>query len=151
LDLPQGISDEVLLASEVTRLAVNEVLLCESSGSLPLSDVISVPERGWKSRTVTKSPWWLVTPAHHLRKWLLKALKRSPNVDHVLKGDHRGAIEELFKEQAPIHGWETVSSDLTSATDLLRHDMIDVMVNQLIASTKMPHWAASTLRLCTGP
>lgn len=44
-----------------------------------------------------------------------------------------------------------MSSDLTAATDLLPHDLVQAIVETIIESCNLPPWAASELRRLTGP
>lgn len=103
--------------------------------------VVAVPERGGKCRIVTKHDARLLRPAHALRPWLFDALKRDPRVSTVLSGDHKGAVNAALEFPQPVDGWKILSSDLTSASDLLPLDLVEALVGGIIVGGRMPHWA----------
>lgn len=60
--LPMGITEELLKESELVRLSLAE--LDQSLGAPHRHEVLTVPERGFKARVVTKSPWYLIVLSH---------------------------------------------------------------------------------------
>jgi len=59
--------------------------------------VTSVPERGFKCRTVTASRAALVAALHPIRENVLRMLRKIPEVQTVLEGNRSLAVEDLFK------------------------------------------------------
>jgi len=112
--------------------------------------VVGLAERGFKSRVVTKSPWYMVLLGHQVREYLWTLLKRDPRITSVIAGDHRKAVEQVFKDIAPHTGWQVVSSDLTAASDTLPLDLIRALVEGLEDAIPLPVWMIDVLRACTG-
>jgi Rod binding domain-containing protein len=127
----------------------------------PLADVLTISERGFKTRIVTKSPGSLVALAHYLRRWMAPGLRRDPSVKEVLKGDHRAAIESLFRRVYDPVGNSVdegdqmfLSADLKSATDLISAETYSALVEGILESkpgAAIPDWAKQVLRICVGP
>lgn len=153
----QGVSDcdlDALVAE--SRFLRREVLpnLPEDGkpARWPRSSVVAVAERGFKARVVTRGPAWLVAGLHHVRPWLLTALKRDPRSAVTLSGDHRRAVEEVVRVARPQDGWEFLSADLTSASDLLPSDLLEALIEGLEeAGTAAPSWFFRILRVGSGP
>jgi hypothetical protein len=70
---------------------------------------------------------------------------------YTLTGDHHSQVEQVFVKPVRVQDYHIVSSDLTSATDLLPHDLIRVIVETIIEVCQFPEWAAIILRRLTGP
>jgi len=118
-----------------------------SSGS-----VVAVPERGLKVRIVTKHDPHILQPAHAGRHTLFRGLAKDPRVSTVLSGDHHQAVRNVFKTPKPLcRGWKILSSDLTSASDLLPHDLIEALREGLCSGARAPDWVRRTMRVATGP
>lgn len=118
-----------------------------------------MPERGFKCRVVTKSPYSAVGVGDHLRRTLFKALRRDKRVSITLEGDHEHAVETAFENALSISsfwsnltdleelhhnenlsrkpvpgiiaakGLKVLSSDLSAASDLLPLDLVSSLVN----------------------
>lgn len=102
----------------------------QGGSPFPKAKVESVPERGFKCRTVTKSPGALVALLHLVRLQVLKRLRGKKILAEVLKGDRRKAVTDLFGRDFMTES-ETpnvlVSADLTAATDLLPLDLVEAI------------------------
>jgi len=60
-------------------------------------------------------------------------LKRDDRISSVIGGDHVGAVARVFTDPRPVENWEVISSDLTSASDLLPLDLVEALVEGVIA------------------
>jgi hypothetical protein len=127
----------------------------------PRAKVLTISERGWKTRIVTKSPGCLVALAHHIRRWMASGIREDPAIREVLAGDHREAVESLFA-RPPLDPFRyldesdqlILSADLKSATDLISADTYEAIVDGILASEPgktLPPWAVETFRAATGP
>jgi hypothetical protein len=140
-----------------------------NDGPLPRCAAVAVPERGLKTRVVTKSPWSLVTLGDQLRKTLFCALRREPVIQDTLEGRHKDQVSKAFDAakrvqlqewlpdnnnkllsaetrkqpcgSIPIEGLVTLSSDLTAASDLLPLDLVEKLVEGFIAGS---NWATTS-------
>jgi hypothetical protein len=65
--------------------------------ALPIGKVVAVPERGLKSRVVSKHSKDDFQIGSLLGRWLRKALRRVPQLRHVLSGDYFKQVEEAFQ------------------------------------------------------
>jgi hypothetical protein len=128
----------------------------------PEASVLTISERGFKTRIVTKSPGCVVALGHHLRRWMAAGLRTDPSIREVLKGDHREAVESLFHDGSPIdpglarteEDQLILSADLKAATDLIGRETYEAIVEGILSSEEglnLPSWARSLYRLCIGP
>jgi hypothetical protein len=83
-EIAPSIASRVTLQRELRRL---------TEGANPRATVGTLPERGFKCRTVTCSPGSLVALLHLVRQMLLKLLRTVPEVQEVLAGNRRHAVE----------------------------------------------------------
>jgi len=86
-------------------------------------------ERGFKTRVVSRHPAVYTIACHFLRGSLFSALKREPCVSMSLQ-DHRKAVEKVLGG-IHIQTDVQVSSDLTTATDLLPRSLQEAIVEGL--------------------
>jgi hypothetical protein len=126
----------------------------------PRAQVLSIPERGFKTRIVTKSPGCLVALGHHIRRWMTVGIRRDDAIREVLAGDHREAVESLFHRTVDPFQYHDESSDLIlsadlkTATDLLAMEANECLLEGLLASKpgqSLPPWAVKVFRTCLGP
>jgi hypothetical protein len=136
----------------------------------PHAQVLTIQERGFKTRIVTKSPGCLVALGHHLRRWMAAGLRKDHSIREVLAGDHREAVESLFyrsgrdgplkpvKPNDPSRRDQTdefvLSADLKSATDLIGSETYLAIVEGILESDHgktLPPWARRVLLTATGP
>jgi hypothetical protein len=137
---------------------------------LPHAQVLTIQERGFKTRIVTKSPGCLVALAHHLRRWMAAGLRQDQSVREVLAGDHREAVESLFyrpdhdgplkpvRPNDPARRDQSdefvLSADLKSATDLIGSETYQAIVEGILESDygrNLPPWARRVLLTAIGP
>jgi len=77
-----------------------------------------VPERGYKSRIVTKSPGAAVAIGHLLRRVALSSLRQDDRISLILEGEHIESVKSKLRH--PVPGpVKILSADLTAATDNL--------------------------------
>jgi hypothetical protein len=159
------IEDDVyLLAHAALRdELIDEVSQIRDGFMYPKSEVLTISERGFKTRIVTKSHGAIVALAHHLRRWLAGGLRTDPAIVEVLAGDHRAAVESLLAPDSRIsnprfsidEGLEwIVSADLKTATDLIGLETYEAIVEGILespAGKTLPKWAADLLHTCIGP
>jgi hypothetical protein len=113
--------------------------------------VVAVPERGWKSRIVTKHHVSLLTAGHAVRELLWPALERDVRTKDVLRGKGLNTVDQAFRSPKPVRGYQILSSDLTAASDLLPAWLVNALVEGVIDGSKeMPFWVKKTMRLSTG-
>jgi hypothetical protein len=88
-----------------------------------------------------------------VRKTLFKALQRDRRTSGVLRGDHQKAVAVAFRNKPKKVGenYECLSSDLTSASDLLPLDLIKAFVEGILDAHHRPDWFAVLFRRLTGP
>uniref|UniRef100_A0AAT9H807 RNA dependent RNA polymerase n=1 Tax=Rhizopus microsporus narnavirus 1 TaxID=3156532 RepID=A0AAT9H807_9VIRU len=113
------------------------------------AQAVALPERGWKARVVTKSSAALVCLGHQIRRWLFAGLRRDGRARHVLEGEHKLAVEGAMRDFGVTT--TVVSSDLTSASDLLPFDLIQAIVKGLLRNRNVPEWFQPCLQSMTGP
>lgn len=116
---------------------------------LRVAQVVAVPERGWKSRIVTKHHVDLLTASHAVRELLWPALTRDVRSQEVLKGSGLSTVNEAFRTPHPVRDYQVLSSDLTAASDLLPHWLTSSLCEGIIAGTSAPAWVRETLRAST--
>lgn len=166
------------------RFALNE--FAEMEGRLPTAQAVPVPERGLKCRVVTKSPAALVALGDRVRQCLFKSLERDARISFTLRGDHEAAVERAFDVARkspdmwasyrasrsargttlstelrdcllPVNDVRVVSSDLSSASDLLPLDLVNALVSGLIEGLRWNRESAhyenyvKCLLMMTGP
>lgn len=127
------------------------------------ASVLTIAERGLKTRIVTKSPGCVVSLAHHIRRWMASGLRTDPSIREVLAGDHREAVESLFEYRhlhlkPESHRQEQdrfiLSADLKSATDLISRETYEALMEGILESKPgktVPRWARDVFRACIGP
>jgi len=157
-------------ASSIAHAALRDELIEEFKGIIegftyPEAQVLTISERGYKSRIVTKSNGAIVALGHHIRRWLTRGTRSDPSIREVLAGDHREAVESLL---APDHGsfgpsrWAyrdegdqwILSADLKTATDLIGSETYEAIAEGIMESTPgktMPEWAKHLFKVCIGP
>nr|UJQ92654.1 MAG: putative RNA-dependent RNA polymerase [Narnaviridae sp.] len=112
--------------------------------------VIGLAERGWKSRVVTCHAASVVAFLHYWGNALRSALARHPRISAVLAGDHRGAVEKLFRSGLDPTA-VILSADLTAATDTFHRDLVEALMKGLIRAVGLTgEFAELSLRLATG-
>jgi len=146
-DLEAGGYDDIA----VSLAALNLMWEDHRAARIPPAVAMPVPERGWKTRVVTKSQGPSVALGQFLRPWLLRGLKRDGRSSTVLSGDSRKAVERAFGGRVRSKGYKVVSSDLTAASDLLPHDLVESLVDGILDSRPLPDWARATFKALTGP
>jgi hypothetical protein len=122
---------------------------------IPTSKVEVIPERGGKSRIVSKSPGSLVALAHQIRKFVLGLLRKVPECHWTLDGDRRKAVEKIFSKEVPRH-WYILSADLSKASDCIQFQASKAIWSGIQEGLKTngyecPEWFTKTISLCTGP
>jgi hypothetical protein len=115
-------------------------------GEYPSASVEILRELGLKCRVVTKSPAALVYALHPVRRRLLAGLRSCKEVGELLNGNLRACLDRYVGAVGTV-----ASSDLTAATDLLPHDLVQSIVDGLAESGKFEPWEITSLRLGTGP
>lgn len=147
--------------------SVEEFLTETKSGTwFPPAEAVSVAERGFKCRVVTKSPECLVTLGDQLRKTLFKALMRDNRIAASIKGDHADAVNQAYDRGLecsnllrdielkdvfgnklepktykqmyglPAGATRVLSSDLTAASDLLPLDLVEALVEGILEGVR---------------
>lgn len=140
---------------------IRELQQLSATQTYPEASVLTISERGFKTRIVTKSPGCVVALGHHLRRWMAAGLRTDPSIREVLKGDHREAVESLF-HGGPIDPGVArteedqliLSADLKAATDLIGRETYEAIVDGILSSDEglnLPSWARFLYRLCIGP
>jgi hypothetical protein len=126
-------------------------LLSEGTVPLPRGVVVAVPERGFKTRVVSKgsTPWIYI--GHWIRAWLFRAIRRDPRVADALLGDHSRRVLSFrgFRGKA----CRLLSADLTTATDRLPLDLIKAVINGIFSSDiaeDFPPWVKKAVLSLTG-
>lgn len=62
------------------------------------------------------------------------------------------AVRRVFANPAALHsGWKVLSSDLTTASDLIPLDLVKALVEGLCAGADVPDWFREALLAATGP
>jgi hypothetical protein len=153
-NVPSELAGRMSLATDAARRDALFRLLPEEG--VPLKGTVTtVKERGFKARVVSKSQGAAIELGHCLRKFLLEGLKKDKHVSSSLRGNHREAMENIFRR--PRRGL-VLSADLTAATDLLPLDLVSAIVDGLLsakgnsrAQHLIPPSFARVLRLLTGP
>jgi len=105
-------------------------------GNTADAKVVPVPERGFKSRTVTRHFSGRVAYLHQFRRCLAAALKRDGRVRETVEGDHRGAIESMVRGLRA--DGVLLSADLTAASDRLPRDLLTEIVEGLLDVATLP-------------
>jgi hypothetical protein len=104
-------------------------------------DIIVVPELGNKVRLVSKTRLCHAQASGLVNKLLLDLIAQLPVCRDFLEGDRQAAIRRAFRyaeyespyKQVSLFGPSVfVSTDLTAASDLLPHDMLQLIVESLI-------------------
>jgi len=113
---------------------------------IPRSSVAVVREPGLKARIVTKSEGAAVILGHMARERLFLGLRLDPALADVLSGDPDAAIRRLLPGTGDV-----LSSDLSRATDLLPLDLVQALVEGLVASGRFREGEVIGLRACSGP
>ncbi|QJT93751.1 RNA-dependent RNA polymerase [Erysiphe necator associated narnavirus 19] len=112
--------------------------------------VTSVPERGWKRRIVSAPEAHATVAGTCLNKALLRAVQRYGPCSAFLKGDRRGAVNEVIRNTR--YGDQIVSTDLSAATDRLPHDLVFAIVRGLVDGWDgLPDVWSEALFALTGP
>jgi len=89
--------------------------------------VCAAPERGLKVRIVSKHHHAVQMPAHALRRYLFRGLRRDPRTSSVMAGKGQEKIKDLLDGKRKGFGLQLLSSDLTSASDLLPLELIQAI------------------------
>jgi len=113
--------------------------------------VVSLPERGFKARIVSRHHSARVTFLHQFRLALAEALRRDRRIREVVAGQSRRAVETMFV--GARHDGVLLSADLTAASDRLPHDLLREIWAGLADSAKFPPGVTleDVLHLAIGP
>ncbi|APG77148.1 RNA-dependent RNA polymerase [Hubei narna-like virus 21] len=115
----------------ITQAAIERVRADIRAGRRPDVRAAVVPELGAKSRIVTAGEAHWVVIGDAIRKCLWPALEAEPRIDLSGRRDVAGTAAHLHDEVAKaLTGAEAVefySADLTAATDLMPHDLIQAI------------------------
>jgi hypothetical protein len=113
--------------------------------------VVSLPERGFKARIVSRHHSARVTFLHQFRLGLAEALRRDHRIREVVAGSPRRAVESMFVG-ARADG-VLLSADLTAASDRLPHDLLREIWAGLCDVAKLPPGVnpEDVLHLAIGP
>jgi hypothetical protein len=113
----------------------------------PSGRVAVVREFGLKARIVTTSSGYAIILGHAARRRLFKGLHRCKETAGSLGSDEVATVRALLRGASG----SVLSSDLTSATDLLPLDLVAGGVEGLHRSGRFLAHEISGLRACTGP
>ncbi|UHM27560.1 MAG: RNA-dependent RNA polymerase [Sanya narnavirus 10] len=105
-------------------------------GDTSRAKVVPIPERGFKSRTVTRHFSGRVAYLHQFRRCLAAALSRDGRVRETVEGDHRGAIQSMVRNLRS--DGVLLSADLTAASDRLPRDLLTEIVQGLLDEATLP-------------
>jgi hypothetical protein len=155
--------DTFLTANRLLKEALIEEVREIGEQGAPASEVLTISERGFKTRIVTKSHGAIVALAHHIRRWMSAGLRTDPAIVEVLAGNHREAVESLFRPPPEQLGnpsfvidegldW-VLSADLKTATDLIGTETYEALVEGVLDSRpgrELPKWAKDLFRTCVG-
>lgn len=94
---------------------------------------MAAAERGNKCRIVSKHDAPSTRLAHKVRRVLFGGLRRDTRVSGILTGDHQAPVERIFKGLPNVaYAWKVLSSDLTSASDLLPLDLCGALAEGVL-------------------
>jgi hypothetical protein len=99
--------------------------------------VVSLPERGFKARIVSRHHSARVAFLHQFRMGLAEALRRDKRVREVVAGSPRKAVESMFSRGTRCDG-VLLSADLTAASDRLPHDLLREIWAGLFDEAELP-------------
>lgn len=131
-------------------MALRTLRLIRSSKDLPRGRQSTVLERGEKTRIVTPVTGCVGYMGNILNKILLAALETDKRTCKA-KGRTHAHDCVNWASVPPLRKHVCRNVDMTSATDLMPHDLVRALVEGLVSEWGLPPFLADCLFLCTGP